>query len=251
MDSDRLYLDEVFLSLQGEGLEVGRPQLFLRLGGCPLRCSYCDTPRSWNRRAQYEVHLSGNTLLRENPVECPQLQLLLEELLAEHRLTAQDVMLSITGGEPLEQASFLKAWLPTWQGAVLLETAGVQAQALNSLLPEIDLLSLDWKLSSTLREGQDLLQTEACLEAAAAQKVRTQVKLVLTQEQTDAEIGLALQAIAKHLPKTVVFLQPVTPFGKGPLPPSAEQLLDWSLQHRALPLDLRVLPQIHPLLGIR
>lgn len=251
MDSDRLYLDEVFLSLQGEGLEVGRPQLFLRLSGCPLRCSYCDTPRSWNRRAQYEVHLSGTTLLRDNPLDAIGLHQLLEELLAEHRLTAQEVMLSVTGGEPLEQAAFLKVWLPTWPGEVLFETAGIEAAALASLLSEIDLLSVDWKLPSTLRQGQELLQSVACLQAAAKAEVRTQVKLVLSADQTDGEIGEALEAIAMHLPQTVVFLQPVTPFGKGPLPPSAEQLLHWSLLHRALPLDLRVLPQIHPLLGIR
>lgn len=39
----RLKVNEVFLSLQGEGSRAGRPCLFIRLTGCPLRCTYCDT----------------------------------------------------------------------------------------------------------------------------------------------------------------------------------------------------------------
>lgn len=36
-------VSEIFLSLQGEGLDTGMPTVFLRLAGCNLRCSYCDT----------------------------------------------------------------------------------------------------------------------------------------------------------------------------------------------------------------
>jgi len=43
----RAPLIEVFSSIQGEGRYVGQPQVFLRLAGCPLRCRWCDTPRSW------------------------------------------------------------------------------------------------------------------------------------------------------------------------------------------------------------
>ena len=39
----RLKLTEIFLSLQGEADAVGWPTVFVRLTGCPLRCSYCDT----------------------------------------------------------------------------------------------------------------------------------------------------------------------------------------------------------------
>lgn len=39
----RIKLTEMFLSLQGEGLSVGLPTVFVRFTGCPLRCSYCDT----------------------------------------------------------------------------------------------------------------------------------------------------------------------------------------------------------------
>lgn len=39
----KLRITETFFSLQGEGRTVGFPTVFVRLTGCPLRCSYCDT----------------------------------------------------------------------------------------------------------------------------------------------------------------------------------------------------------------
>lgn len=41
--TDRVRVTEVFCSLQGEGNTAGWPTVFVRLTGCPLRCTYCDT----------------------------------------------------------------------------------------------------------------------------------------------------------------------------------------------------------------
>src|SRR4029077_15962059 len=41
--ADRLRINEIFHSLQGEADSVGFPAVFVRLTGCPLRCGYCDT----------------------------------------------------------------------------------------------------------------------------------------------------------------------------------------------------------------
>lgn len=43
MPQTGLKITEIFYSLQGEARDVGRPTVFIRLTGCPLRCSYCDT----------------------------------------------------------------------------------------------------------------------------------------------------------------------------------------------------------------
>jgi len=40
---DSLQVTEIFYSIQGESSRVGQPCVFVRLTGCPLRCTWCDT----------------------------------------------------------------------------------------------------------------------------------------------------------------------------------------------------------------
>ena len=42
----------IFKSLQGEGLTIGAPTAFIRTSGCPLRCTYCDTPQAFDKGEQ-------------------------------------------------------------------------------------------------------------------------------------------------------------------------------------------------------
>ena len=71
---------EVFLSLQGEGRSVGWPTTFVRLSGCPLRCSYCDTAYAFSGGEVRSIH----SILEQA-----------EENGARH--------VTVTGGEPLAQ----------------------------------------------------------------------------------------------------------------------------------------------------
>ena len=83
--ADRLRINEIFHSLQGEADCVGFPTVFVRLTGCPLRCQYCDT--------EYAFH-SG---------EWHDLEAILRKV---RSFDAKHVC--VTGGEPLAQPNCLK-----------------------------------------------------------------------------------------------------------------------------------------------
>lgn len=61
----RLPLVEEFFSLQGEGYHTGKAAYFVRLGGCDVGCSWCDSRFSWNQEIHPMIHtdeIIGNVL---------------------------------------------------------------------------------------------------------------------------------------------------------------------------------------------
>lgn len=76
-------ISEIFHSIQGEGLRAGERCVFIRLHGCSLRCSWCDTPYALDKR-------SGGTLMKGS-----------ELLEAVKQYDCK--FIEFTGGEPLEQ----------------------------------------------------------------------------------------------------------------------------------------------------
>jgi len=50
-----LKITEIFPSIQGEGFRQGEATIFIRLSGCNLRCSFCDTKYAWEQGRQYSV----------------------------------------------------------------------------------------------------------------------------------------------------------------------------------------------------
>ena len=82
VQSERLKLTEIFLSLQGEARDAGWPTVFVRLTGCPLRCQYCDTTYAFFGGEWWDI----------------------DAILAEvARHGARHVC--VTGGEPLSQVA--------------------------------------------------------------------------------------------------------------------------------------------------
>lgn len=103
MSTDRLRVNEIFHSIQGEGTRAGLPCTFVRLTGCHLRCTYCDTEYAF-----YEGEwLSLSQIMeRVERFSCPTVE--------------------ITGGEPLLQPAVypLMEQLLARGMTVLLETSG-------------------------------------------------------------------------------------------------------------------------------
>ena len=50
-----LKVNEIFYSIQGESTHAGRPCVFVRLTGCNLRCSYCDTRYAYEEGVTLEI----------------------------------------------------------------------------------------------------------------------------------------------------------------------------------------------------
>ena len=244
------HLDEIFFSIQGEGGELGLPHLFCRFGGCPLRCVYCDTPRSWNKREQFECHSADGTLLIDNPIAADSVVALLKDLLADHPVNAEQVCLSLTGGEVLEQAEFAVQIAKLWPGDVMLETSGSNAKVFSEFASEFDIISLDWKTPS-LMTGDLFAEHQQCLEAVAQQQLVAQLKMVLSYETTSAEVLEMYDFVAQTASATHIYLQPLTKVPLSPDPPSSEQMLKWLTMGIARQLNVRVLPQVHPLLNVR
>ncbi|MCX7037452.1 MAG: 7-carboxy-7-deazaguanine synthase QueE [Proteobacteria bacterium] len=99
----RLKITEIFYSLQGEADSVGQPTVFVRLTGCPLRCSYCDTAYAF----------TGGQWMSLEAVVARVGQLALRHV-------------CVTGGEPLAQKACLPllARLCDAGYSVSLETSG-------------------------------------------------------------------------------------------------------------------------------
>ncbi len=57
-------INEMFQTLQGEGYFTGVPAIFIRLQGCPVGCSWCDTKHTWEKDADsgsgYATHPGEN-----------------------------------------------------------------------------------------------------------------------------------------------------------------------------------------------
>ena len=163
---------ETFHSLQGEGIHGGRSAFFIRLAGCNVACSWCDTKHSWPEQA--------------HPL-CPA-----EDLATEARSAAQAgaAFVVITGGEPLHHNldclcnSLKPVGLP-----IHLETSGV------------DQLSgcFDWICLSPKRHRPP---SQALLTACNELKV-------VVHEAADLEFAVAMAAAANRgKNKPVLMLQP-------------------------------------------
>jgi organic radical activating enzyme len=250
-------LIEVFSAIQGEGLNVGTRQIFIRFALCDLRCHFCDSAHTWSIPPTCRVERSPGLRdfeLYSNPVP---LNVLLEWVERQNFPGLHD-SISLTGGEPLLHAPFLAEFLPQVRHAtglpIYLETGGHRPEQLAAILPYLDFVGMDWKLPSVSGESRFSEHTEflqRCYQAA----VEVFVKIIISSQTDSTQLESAARLVAAVSPEIPVFLQPVTPlepsqqFGGIPvLPPSPEQVLTWqALMKRSLK-HVRVVPQTHKML---
>lgn len=203
-----IQLTEIFLSLQGEGLTTGLPTVFVRLTGCPLRCSYCDT----------EYAFYGG---KKVPVD---------DVIA--KVTAYGVAdVLVTGGEPLAQ----KHALPLIQALcdadlrVGVETSG--ALPIAKVDPRATII-LDVKTPDSGEAGRNLPENFEHL------KPGDQVKFVISSRDDYQWSRNFLREHRLHQRCHVLFSP-----NAGQLEP--RQLADWIVDDH-LPVRLQL--QLHKLL---
>ncbi|EJD6082999.1 7-carboxy-7-deazaguanine synthase QueE [Providencia huaxiensis] len=92
-------INEIFQTIQGEGVFTGVPAVFIRLQGCPVGCSWCDTKQTWDKEATKETTL-GDIALKTQDSDWWAMSDAdgLVQLMQKSGFTAKHIV--ITGGEP-------------------------------------------------------------------------------------------------------------------------------------------------------
>lgn len=200
-------LSEVFLSIQGESTYAGLPCVFVRLAGCNLSCSWCDTSYARESSAGREVPVSA-VIKDVKRFNVP--------------------LVEITGGEPLLQAGAkpLGARLIKAGYRVLIETNGsVSLKGLDKKIVKV----VDVKCPSSGQSGSFLMDNLRHISDA------DEVKFVVGDE---ADYGFACKFIEEHIQDRTdnILLAAV----KQKLPP--KELAEWILRDN---LKARLQLQLH------
>ena len=243
--SASLVVNEIYLSLQGESTFAGLPCVFVRLTGCDLRCSYCDTAYAFTEGRRW--------LLDEVLTEVRRFS---QEFAARHAPTASRhtalprlPLVELTGGEPLLQ----KATLPLLAALcddgciVLLETSG--AHDISAVDPRVRRI-VDLKCPSSGESGRNRWSNLPLL------RVTDEVKFVIgTVEDYDwARATIAQHELAAVCPLLFSWVHPLEPAqrnpGLKPLPTGHTPISRQELVERIIAdaLPVRFQAQLHKII---
>jgi organic radical activating enzyme len=219
-------INEVFNSVQGEGLYLGEKQIFVRFFDCNLSCNYCDT--KLDRFTEYEP----------------------EELVEEIKLYRDKYhSISFTGGEPLLYADFLKeviALTSVYGHKHYLETNGTLFFELEQLIDRIDIIAMDLKFPSSTGMGNLWHMHKKFLKIAAKKEVF--LKAIICQATYEDDLKEALAIIKEISPGSVLVLQPNSYENQSVLKTKLLAFKDLANQQG---VRTCIIPQIHKIMGLR
>lgn len=195
--SASLVVNEIYLSLQGESTFAGLPCIFIRLTGCDLRCSFCDTAYAFSEGKKKS----------------------LEEILAEVKKLAapfrnhqpstinhQLPLVELTGGEPLLQKNSLPLMHQLCEAGftVLIETSG--AHDISQIDPRVHRI-VDLKCPASGEVARNRFDNIPHLKAT------DEIKFVIgTQEDYDwAKQQIAAHELDAICPLLFSWVHPLTP----------------------------------------
>lgn len=216
---------EIFSSIQGEGPYVGERQVFVRFFGCNMSCRFCD-----ERKKTDFLEYSEEGLV--------------EKIIAEGEATV-----SLTGGEPLLQADFLKAILPVLKERglkIYLETNGVLKHALLKVMDHVDIISMDVKLPSSTGRGAYWDAHSEFLKEAVRKEVF--IKSVVTPKTLLSDIEKAA-SLVKAVDKNIPFI--IQPVSYNDNIEGIDELDTFFDSAKNTLDDVRIIPQVHKILGVK
>ena len=232
----RTHVNEVFSSIQGEGILIGRRQVFIRFSGCNLDCNYCDTSKSRNP-------LLGDLISTE------------ELLFKINKLITPDFhSISLTGGEPLLYSDFIKEFLEQSEFKSLLETNGSLPGELQKIAGLLDYVSLDIKLPEheASKNWDDLFGLELkSIKLLRDEEINTYCKVVVMPETKVDMIGLIASKIADEVQNTSKFSMVIQPVSPLDLWVDGSQKLFKISEEAGKYIDVLTIPQVHKLLNVR
>lgn len=129
-----LPVNEMFYSIQGEGGLAGTPAVFVRLQGCPIQCSWCDTKHTWTLNSHNECSVEemlSKKGLKPSPkfaeMEYETIEMEIHRLMDQAGFTEGKKLVVLTGGEPLIHREKLVDFidlLTSMDYSVQIETSG-------------------------------------------------------------------------------------------------------------------------------
>ena len=232
--SDTLVVNEIYLSLQGESTFAGLPCIFIRLTGCDLRCSYCDTAYAFTEGKKKTLsEILAEVKRQAAPFSNSQLP----------TLNAPLPLVELTGGEPLLQKNSLLLMTALCDAGftVLIETSG--AHDLSPIDPRVRRI-MDLKCPGSGEVARNRPQNIAHLKAT------DEIKFVIgTQEDYDwAKQQLAAHKLESICPLLFSWVHPLAPaqqskvLNKVPagLTPISRQQLAEKIIADALPVRFQI-----------
>lgn len=233
-ETPKAVITEMFSSIQGEGIFAGTRQIFVRFKRCNMECGFCDTPNDG----------SGTEYM---PAQ------LVREIMALDKKSGPHRFVSLTGGEPLIYAEFLRKLLPSIKELGLmtyLETNGTLPDKLKKVINFVDIVAMDFKLPSAAKTKPCWDEHVEFLRIAAAKKVF--VKAVVTPDTDPADVEKTIESIKKVSVRIPLIIQPATPVRKTDKAISQDILREFTeMAIKKGIKDSRAIPQLHKILGIK
>lgn len=212
----------IFKSIQGEGKYVGSLQVFVRFFGCNLNCQFCDT-----KLEKFKIY-NVNSLKKE---------------VSSLRVK----FLSLTGGEPLCQADFLKMFLESIakdKFKIYLETNATLYKNLKKVIKYIDIISFDLKLKSSTGGSQLWRVHEKFFEVAKLKEIFFKTVITTSTQFDDIK---RLAGFLKDKLDYPLYLQPDSRYLSRRLLKKMFVFGEYLLNKG---IDVRIVPQVHRFLNI-